>query len=148
MNESDISVFIDGVVRYYYQTADADISVQTPFLVHDINEHISEFSGRIQITGDYTGDVIFTAPRPMLTMLLATYGEKNTGEDYLLDLVGEIANTIAGNSREFFGSRFDLSTPVVATGNISDLFHQKGLKTYCVPIMWENQTAKLLLAVE
>jgi chemotaxis protein CheX len=102
----------------------------------------------MQITGDYTGDVIFTAPKPMLTMLLARYGDKNTGEAYLLDLVGEIANTIAGNSREFFGGRFDLSPPVVATGDIAGLRSQSGLKTYCIPISWKNQTAKLLVAVE
>ena len=84
----------------------------------------------------------------MLTMLLARYGEKNTGEEYLLDLVGEIANTIAGNAREFFGSRFDLSPPVVATGDISGLFSHPGLKTYCIPVTWERQTARLLLTVE
>ena len=148
MNESDIGVFIDGVVRYYFQTADADIRVEAPFLIRDTNQQLSEFSGRIHISGGYTGDVIFTAPKPMLTMLLERYGEKNTGDEYLLDLAGEIANTIAGNAREFFGSRFDLSPPVVATGDITGLFSQRELKTYCIPVSWENQTAKLLIAIE
>ena len=40
MNESDINVFIDGVVRYYFQTADADLNVEAPFLIRDINEQL------------------------------------------------------------------------------------------------------------
>ena len=83
----------------------------------------------------------------MLVALLARYGQKGSDVSYLLDLVGEIANTIAGNARESFGSKFILSTPSVTRGHVLELDTEDGLKTYCIPVTWNKLQAKLIIAV-
>ena len=61
-----------------------------------------DYTGIITLSGDYK-DVYFTAPRFMLVDLLTNMSETNVSEINLLDIVGEIANTISGNARKHFG---------------------------------------------
>ena len=147
MKENELKVFLDGLVHYYNQTTDTEVEVEAPYLIDDINSNLSDYTGRIEISGGYKGNVLFTAPHRMLVALLARYGQKGSDVSYLLDLVGEIANTIAGNARESLGSKFNLSTPSVTRGNSLELKTEAGLKTYCVPVKWNKQKAKLIIAV-
>lgn len=147
MKEGDLRVFLDGLIRYFAQTTDSSVEVGAPYLLSEVSPLLSDYSGRIKISGDYNGDVLFTAPHRMLIALLARYGHRKTDKSYLLDLVGEIANTIAGNAREHFGSRFDLSTPDVTRGGVLNLSEIVGLKSYCFPLVWEKQNAKLIISV-
>jgi len=147
MKEREIKVFLSGLVYYYSQTTDTHVEVQAPYLIDDIDSNLSDYTGRIEISGGYKGNVLFTAPHRMLVALLARYGQRGSDASYLLDLVGEIANTIAGNARESFGSKFDLSTPSVTRGSALHLKVEAGLKTYCIPVKWNKQQAKLIIAV-
>ena len=49
----------------------------------------------IGVSGARKGIVSFTAPRGMLTVLLMRMQETDCSEETILDLVGEVANTIS-----------------------------------------------------
>lgn len=149
MIEEEINVFIERILEYFH-TYDAELAptIQTPHLIDGVDKHVLEYTGVIGITGRNEGTVMFTAPPSMLIMLLARYGETGSGtSELMLDLVGEIANTIAGNAREAFGSKFQLAPPVVLRGPIRDLVLAKGLQSYCIPIEWRQRRAYLIVSL-
>jgi Chemotaxis phosphatase CheX len=83
--------------------------VGTPYL-SETNETLAyDMTGIIGISGGRKGVVYFTAPTNMLRSVLINMGERDVTHDMRLDLVGEIANTIAGNARAEFGSEFRAS---------------------------------------
>ena len=147
MREDEIRVFVDGVINFYTTIDSRPVKVGTPYLIQSLPESISEFTGMIGIAGRYSGNIIFTAPKSMLLHLLIRYGETRTDSSLLLDLVGEIANTISGNAREKFGADFELTPPIVSRGRIADIKTAPGLQTYCIPIVWEKRTANLIVAI-
>ena len=53
MREKELKVFLDGLVHYYVQTTDTNVEVQAPYLIDDINAHLSDCTGRIEISGGY-----------------------------------------------------------------------------------------------
>ena len=59
------------------------------------------------------GSVFFSASTILLTNLISQIGIITTQEEKLMDLVGEVSNTIAGNARREFGDQFLLSVPIV-----------------------------------
>ena len=72
--------------------------------------------GIIGISGNNSGIVYFTAPRILLAHMLESIKEPDLSEDNMTDLVGEVANTIAGNARSEFGEQFQISVPIVIRG--------------------------------
>ena len=147
MRKDDIQVFVEGLISYYAIVTNKPAEVGTPYLVSDINDIIKEYAGIIGITGRYSGNVIFTAPKPMLMQLLARYPGNEYDGELLLDLVGEIANTVSGNAREKLGSDFQLAPPVVSRGRLDSIKIASGLQTYCIPIVWEKRSANLIVAL-
>lgn len=148
MKEAELKVFLEGLVHYYAQTTGGPVKVEAPYLIKDIPKNLLDYTGRIGISGGYSGSVLFTAPHKMMVALMARYGQKSSERAYVLDLIGEIANIIAGNAREHFGTGFEVSTPTVARGRMADLPSYSGLKTYCIPVDWNKQQARLIIAVE
>ena len=47
----------------------------------------------------------------------------DTSVDNILDLVGEVANTISGNARKVFGREFLISVPVMIEGAVDKILH-------------------------
>lgn len=149
MKEEELQIFIERILTYFHvYDAESPPTVLTPYLIDGIDQHVLEYTGVIGITGRNEGTIMFTAPPSMLAMLMARYGEPGVGtSDMLLDLVGEIANTIAGNAREVFGSKFRLSPPVALRAPIRDIALAKGLQSYCIPIEWRLRKAYLIVSL-
>jgi chemotaxis protein CheX len=149
MIEQEINVFIERILDYF-QAYDADSppNVGTPYLINGIDDHVLEFTGVIGITGRNVGTVMFSAPPSMLVMLIARYGEVGrTTPEMMLDLVGEVANTIAGNAREVFGSKFELAPPIALRAPLRGMVLAKGLQSYCIPIEWRLRKAHLIVSL-
>ncbi len=83
-----------------------------------------------------------------MTALLRTVGEPDVGFGNLEDLAGEVANTIAGNARKFFGSEFLISVPVVVWGRPEKISFPRQLKTFVIPILWRGFRSYLLICLE
>ena len=148
MNEQEIKVFIDGILEYFaVYDPDSRPEIRSPHLIDGIDQYVLKYTGVIGITGRNKGTVMFSAPSSMLAKLMARYGEHQETQDMMLDLVGEIANTVSGNAREAFGSSFELAPPVAIRGAISGVAVAKGLQSYCIPITWRRSTANLIVSL-
>jgi len=147
MREADIQVFLNAAIHHFDETAGLSMDVKAPFLVTDIESQLSDLTACIRITGGYTGNVLFTVPKSMLTELLAQFGREDVPSVDALDLVGEMANLITSNAREAFGSGFQLSPPRVTRGKRVRMRGSEGLSAYCIPMQWKTYQSKLIIAV-
>lgn len=148
MQKEDLQVFIDGTVHYFDQMSESPAVVQTPYLEQNEVTINHEFTGIIGISGKKKGCVYFTAPESLLKHLLLVMGEYDSSKDALSDLVGEVANTISGNARQYFGSEFMISVPVVVKGKTERIKLPSSLRSYVIPVVWRNYEAALVISLE
>ncbi|TFV05286.1 chemotaxis protein CheX, partial [Bacillus stratosphericus] len=104
-------------------------------------------SGVIAISGKNKGIVYFTSPEKMAKRLLELMGEKDTSEANLMDLVGEVANTIAGNARSEFGEKFEISVPVVIKGAPDEIMLPREGRSVVIPLEWKLCQAAIVVAL-
>ncbi len=83
----------------------------------------------------------------MLRHLLTVMKETNQSEENLLDAVGEIANTISGNARKYFGENMVISIPEKVSGLPSKLDHQSRRHAYVIIIKWKHYSASLIVDI-
>lgn len=149
MEEEILRIFAASAARYFTEAVHAPASLGTPYLGDiDATENICEFSAVIGITGNRRGNVYLTAPRALLEKLLRQIGEATPDDRLCADLVGEMANTIAGNVREQLGAGFMISVPVSFTGQPSKVHFSRTAACYVLPILWGEQRAYLWIALQ
>ncbi len=148
MDERDIQVFIDGTIHYFNQSSDARATVGTPYLLEHGDKVASDLTGIIGISGERKGCVYFTAPSNLLENLLESLGEPDPNDDLLADMVGEVANTISGNARRYFGKEFMISVPIVVKGTPEKIHVPKSLRAVNIPISWKQHNANLVVSLE
>ena len=147
MKEKRLQVFIDGVNKYFTQVNNYEITVGTPYLTENRNPPASDITGVIGITGPITGCVYFTAPAPMLKHLLISMKEPDLSAENMMDLVGEVANTISGNARSEYGSQFNISVPFVMRGVPDEIHLPRDSRSFVIPIDWKNYTAHIVICL-
>lgn len=145
MSEDKIQVFIDGLTRYFSQLTDAAVKVGTPYLESNQSPQALDYTGIIGVSGNYRGCVYFTAPKVLLKHLILNLGETDTSEKNLVDMVGEVANTLSGNARRELGKDFMISVPVVVEGAPSSIHLPRELRSYVIPIVWKSYTAAVVI---
>ena len=148
MYEETLQVFINGVLNYFEMTSDKDVKVGSPYLVENSSPTAFDYTGIIGVSGPYKGSVYFTAPKALLTHLLLAIGETDTSIENILDLVGEVANTVSGNARSEFGQEFMISVPVVVEGAPSKIHLPKESRSYVIPIYWKAYSAAVVVCLE
>jgi len=146
MSDEEIQVFIDGVVRYFQRTTGEPAAVDPPYLKGEDSVTL-DFTGVIGISGRHRGAVYFTSCSEQLTELLQRFGETGVGFSDHEDLVGEVANTIAGNARQYFGSEFLISVPTVLCGQ-PDRIPFPHLKSFVIPITWRSYRSYLIICLD
>jgi chemotaxis protein CheX len=146
--ESEVSVFVDGVLTYFGNTVQQTAQCGTPHLALNEKPDISDYTGVIQISGKRAGLVAFTAPKGMLSVMLMRMQEPDLSHENLCDLVGEIANTLSGNARRDFGHQFQISVPAVVTGRDRDLSYPSSSRPIVIPIDWRNYHARLIVCLQ
>lgn len=148
MNENDLKVFIDSATHYFKQMSNRPAVVQTPYLEKNDVAIRHDFTGIIGISGKKKGCVYFTAPESLLKHLLLTIGELDTSRDALSDLVGEVANTISGNARTYFGPEFMITVPIVVDGKTDRIVMPTNQRSYIIPVIWRNHEAAVVICLE
>ncbi|MFT5421942.1 MAG: chemotaxis protein CheX [Candidatus Endobugula sp.] len=148
MSEKILSVFIEGAVRYFQHTSHKEVHVGTPYLANNSKPAAFDYTGVIGVSGPRRGCVYFTAPVILLKHLLLSIGEEDTSEEYIVDLVGEVANTISGNARREFGKDFMISVPVVIEGAPGHIHLPKDLRSYVIPVYWKAYSAAVVICFE
>ena len=147
LKEAEIRTFVEGTTHYFATSGQQAATVGSPFLVTDGKPGTYEYTGVIGICGARKGIVYFTAPRGMLTVLLMRMQETDCSEETILDLVGEVANTISGNARRDFGKSFVISVPTVIARE-ADKVTAPHSRSYVIPINWRAHSAKLVVCLE
>ncbi len=147
MSEKTLQVFIDGVIRYFEHTSDKNVKVGAPFLAENQEPTAMDYTGIIGVSGPQKGCVYFTAPRILLKHLLLSIGEPDTEEHNIVDIVGEVANTISGNARKEFGKEFMISVPVVVKGELNSIHLPKELRSYVIPINWKSYNGAVVICL-
>ena len=147
MQEKEIQIFIDGAKKFFKKLTHRDISIGTPYLVKHDELPCFDYTGIINVSGDRKGSVYFTAPRVLLRHLLISSGEKSSSDTMIRDVVGEIANTIAGNARSFFGSGFMISVPLVVHGLPEKVYLSTQMHAYVIPIQWSTYSSLLVVGL-
>ena len=145
--ESEVGVFVAGVLSYFGTTVQQAAQCGTPHLALTDRPEISDYTGVIQVSGKRTGLVAFTAPKSMLSVMLMRMQETDMSHDNLCDLVGEIANTLSGNARRDFGHQFNISVPSVVHGRNTAVEYPPNTRPIVVPIEWRTYHARLVVCL-
>lgn len=108
-----------------------------------------EYTGIIGISGNKKGCIYLTTPKDMIIKLAQIIiAKEEVSKEIIKDLVGEIANTIAGNVREAYGSDFMISVPVIIEGKTKDLKLPVDILSFVIPLNWEDYTCFLVVCLE
>ena len=148
MKEEKLQVFLEGVQKYFAQMIiGEELVVGTPYLVENKVPSAKDCTGVISISGKNKGMVDFTAPKELLERLLVIMGERDTSEAFMADLVGEVANTIAGNARSEFGEEFEISVPIVLRGAPDEILLPRKDRSFVIPLTWRNRSAAIVISL-
>lgn len=148
MKEQKIQTFVDIIQHYFSQFADDELVIDTSYLSEEKQPKTYDYTGVIGISGVMRGMVYVTASKELLLTLLHEIGEENTSEAMLTDLVGEIANTMAGNARSEFGAEFHISIPLVFKGTSQNMVLPKEGRSFVIPITWRGQVGEIVVCLE
>ena len=149
MKTNDLQIFVDGATGFFdTNLGKGEIQVGAPCLQTPWDSVFYEYTGVINIFGDKVGRVYFSSPMELISRLLETMGEKNIDDDLIADVVGEIANSIAGNAREYYGSGFCLSVPTVLKEGDVDFQAVKSCESYVIPLNWKGSRSNVAVWVE
>lgn len=143
-----INVFIDSVKIYFDHLGDAELDIRTPYLISNSVDLGLDYNGIITVYGDTNGSVVFSANRSILKYILLSLGEVELNESSIVDLVGEIANTIAGNVRRELGENFQISTPKVKRDSLNQTWPLKDQRSFILPLRWKSKAAQLLVSFD
>ncbi len=147
IEEKNLKTFIKGTQNYFSSVTGATPEIGTPYEI-DASQIHGDFTASIGISGSQRGCVYFTAKREMLEILLSQIGEISNDEELLSDIVGEIANTIAGNAREDLGSGFMISPPHLQNGRINlETLYQKE-SSFVIPIHWKGYACFVIISLD
>lgn len=148
MKQKKIESFVDVVKHYFTQFSKDELVVDTPYLSEEKEPHVYDYTGVIGISGVMRGVVYVSASEQLLRVLLNDMQESNNSEAMLVDLVGEIANTVAGNARSEFGPEFHISTPLVFKGAPESLVLPKDGRAFIIPILWQQQVGEIVVCLQ
>jgi chemotaxis protein CheX len=148
MTEADIKTMIKVVTDYFSSISDKPANMGLPYIKRG-NDKTLDYTGIIGISGSRRGGVYLTAEKGLLREFgRCILGEPDLDEDSLIDLVGEMTNTIAGNMRETFGSSFLISVPIVMKGRVENIRMQLKPPVFIVPIEWNGHASHLAVGLE
>lgn len=151
MEQQQLQVFIESVVEYFNKMTDTPVDVGVPFLKDEAKSVILSLTGVIGISGTMRGAIYFTADEQFLSDLI----ERITpGSDPSIQnqsaMVGELANTIAGNAQKTLGAGYHISIPIVMTTPDASQHNTLELRTstFVVPLRWHGNSAYLVAGLE
>ncbi len=148
MKEKKLKVFLDIITNYFDQLGGDALVVKTPYLSTSKQPEVYDYTGVIGISGVQKGVVYFSATHGLLSHMLESMGESDASDDNLIDLAGEVANTIAGNARKEFGAEFHISVPLVFKGAPQSIVAPKSERCFIIPIVWRAQAGEIVFCFQ
>ncbi len=148
MTETELRHFIDTVFNYFQQLTGQGPQMGLPYIKNQ-DSVVMDFTGLIGISGPRKGGIYLTTKRDLLVkMTQIVLGDSSGDDQVLLDMVGEMANTIAGNLQKYFGADFQISVPIVVSGKPTDVSLRLKPPSFVIPFSWEGMKACLVAGLE
>ena len=146
VSENDLRLFIDSIKSYLLVTTRQEPQITSAFLgTGDVLG--LEFNGIVTFSGSYSGSVMVSMPGNMLRELLVLQHESDMSDGNLLDAVGEIANTVAGNARKTLGSGLGISVPVKVQG-APGMKNRVRKHPFMITLRWSHHQALVCVDME
>lgn len=146
LGEQDLRLFVDSVRRYFKVITREEPQITSAFLgTTALQGH--DYNGIVSFGGSYNGHVIVSMTDQLLKEMLLMQGERDLSQDNLLDAVGEIANTLAGNARKTLGSGLQISVPVRLHGG-AGIQARVRHRPYVITLRWNRQPALVCIDME
>jgi chemotaxis protein CheX len=148
MTENELRYFIDVVTAYFGQVTGEDAAMGIPY-VKNAEPVVLDYTGLIGISGPRKGGIYFTAgPKLLSELTRVILGADEADEETLLDMVGELTNTLAGNLRKSFGGDFMISVPMLLKGRPDDILMRLKQPAFVIPLLWRREKAFLVVGLE
>ncbi|MBN8221077.1 MAG: chemotaxis protein CheX [Spirochaetes bacterium] len=148
MKEEEIQVFIRGTISYFEEVTGIKAELDIPY-TKGTEQIILDYSGHIGISGSRKGGLYITCTRGMLEeitrKILLT---EEVDDQSVFDMIGEIANTIAGNARTSFGAEFNISVPTIFKGKPDNFRIILRTPVVVLPINWKGYQAFLVVGID
>ncbi len=139
IDDSVLRMLVHTVQNYFKVTTPQEPQITSAYLGSESLETY-EFNGVVAFSGSYEGHVTVSMPAKPLKELLLLQGETQLTDANLLDAVGEIANTLAGNARKTLGRELQISVPTKLQG-IGTLRTRSAKRPYVITLRWNHQNA-------
>ena len=150
MEQEQLTIFIQSMIDYFNKIADSPIDVGVPFLKKAGQNILLHYTGAIGISGKMRGAIYITADEDFLYELLKKImpGIKKE-KGHLSSMVGELANTIAGNAQKTLGKEFLISIPMILTnpGEAKESTFELQAPTFIIPFKWLDYQAFLAVGL-
>ncbi|MEO0447457.1 MAG: chemotaxis protein CheX [Verrucomicrobiota bacterium] len=137
-------IFVQCISHYFERTMGEMAVVGTPYMLDD-DPDLLRHTGSIPVSGRMEGAVSYTLEANLLRDVAEAWGEENPPENLLNDLVGEIANTIAGNARQELGHHFLISVPQIVDPSGEGIQREKEGINMGIPVRIGEQASTLFL---
>lgn len=137
IENKELRLFVDSVRNYFKKITMKEAEITSAFLgTGDVEGY--EFNGIVTFSGSYNGQIIVSMPKQLLRELLIMQKEIDLTDENLLDIVGEIANTLAGNARKKLdgGDDLNISVPVKFQGNATSTRSRVRQHPYIIILSW------------
>lgn len=147
LNEADARVFVDAVTHYFNQLSGEPALIRAAYLA-DKTLPRYDYTGLISLSGQFRGSVYFSASSLMAAKLLLAMRETDIGKNNLLDIVGEVANTISGNARKHYGARLEISPPITLYGPTHEIRASARARPFAIELQWQQSAGVVLVDLE
>ncbi|MEQ9366152.1 MAG: chemotaxis protein CheX [Leptospirales bacterium] len=147
MKTEEVQIFVDLVVHYFDGISGQACRTGIPRLAGADDYEAKQITGIIGISGQHKGCVCFsTGPDMLRAAVRATLGDPGDVPNAEADMIGEIANTIAGNAMQAFNESFSISVPVICE-DASKVRLPQGVPVFVIPINWQGHVGDLIIGM-
>jgi chemotaxis protein CheX len=146
LNENDLKLFVDSIRHYLKVTTRQEPQITSAYLGTGDVEGF-EFNGIVAFSGSHNGHVMVSMPGKLVREILLLQHETDLSDGNLLDAVGEIANTLAGNARKALGAELQISVPVKMHGS-QGMRARVRTRPYVITLRWNHYSAMVCVDMD
>ncbi|GAB4442960.1 MAG: hypothetical protein OHK0011_25290 [Turneriella sp.] len=148
MKDAELKHFVDSTLKYFQNATGSAATLGIPYVKKPDEDLYCDFTGIIGISGSRRGAIYVCTPRPLLVELAKVVtGQGEVSEEAVRDMVGELANTIAGNATQAFDRNFQISVPVIIEGRPRSISIQLETPAFVLPAEWKGVRFSVIVGI-
>lgn len=150
LSTDDVNALLGCLAQYFTGIGAARPEFGVPYTIDTHREKMPflAYSGHIGISGNHRGGLVITCNRGLADALLSVVlGGAAESEDDAINMLAEMANTIAGNARVHFGNGFEISVPLVVVGEPEEIRFVLADPTLVIPFTWQGHAANAIIGL-